>query len=81
MEDEIDLETFWNALVRGKYVISLFVFLGLLFGINYIRTATPIYVADVVIQLNEENRNQSKDIDGVSLIRLLPGAILETLGS
>ena len=34
----------------------------------------------MVIQLNEENRNKSKDIDGVSLIRLLPGAISGNTG-
>lgn len=64
-DDEIDLMEIFSILLYHKYTIFISAFIGLLLGVLYALSASPVYQADALLQVDEKN--------GSSLSSLLGG--------
>ena len=53
-EDEIDLSELIGTLIEAKWLISIIAGVFLVVGVFYALVATPIYQADVVLQIEEK---------------------------
>lgn len=66
-DDEINLSEIIGILIDGKWLIALITCITLLLGIFIAIFSTPVYRADVMLQVNE----QSQTITGIDTLELL----------
>lgn len=54
-DDEINIEVFWLALLKGKFIIALITILFTVFAILFILTTTHSYKTDASLQLKKDS--------------------------
>lgn len=64
--DEIDLRELVAALLEGRWIIALAVAVALFLGVCYALTATPIYQADALVQVETEGKSLNAALGDVA---------------
>ncbi len=68
--DEIDLLKLFTVFLRGKYFLLFGLFAGLLIGIAYVATVTPVYTSSVHISVGSAEAENARELSGVTGVTL-----------
>src|SRR5690606_23751031 len=94
-DDEIDLQKLWGLLLDNKLLIIVITVLSLLLGTTYAFTATPIYRADALLQVEKKQggvpgfdelskmfEQESSAVGEIEILRsrMVLGEAVDTLG-